>query len=170
MGAPAGMQGQGPGGPAGAAGPAGPAGPGGPGGMQAAQAGGAGADASCATGATGGSGAAGAPRQEFGKKGARVEVLALLPITHGCHVTTEAELKKAYKAHPDEIHLTIVDLFGPEGQKLANENGGQRALVLVNGKSQFKVGRRQGSFERQEGDAYQTSDIVPVVEQAVKAS
>lgn len=121
----------------------------------------------CAT--TPGAGAEGVPTQEFGKKGARMEILALLPITHGCHVNTEAELKKAYQAHPNDIHLTIVDLFGPEGQRLAQENGGQRALVLINGKSSFTVGGRAVLLERQEGPTYVPSDIGAIVDQELKA-
>jgi hypothetical protein len=121
----------------------------------------------CAT--TPGAGAEGVPTQEFGKKGAKMEILALLPITHGCHVNTEAELKKAYQAHPNDIHLKIVDLFGAEGQKLAQENGGTRALVLINGKSSFTVGNREVVLERTEGPTYVPTDISAIVDQELKA-
>lgn len=83
--------------------------------------------ASCAPGAAG---AQSVKTQEFGKAGAKVEVVALLPITHGCHVNTEATLKKIQAAHPKDIHLTIVDLFGPDAAKYQKRvGGGQRTGV-----------------------------------------
>ena len=97
------------------------------------------AGGSCSTTAPKSGGAGGVPTKEYGKKGAKVEILALLPITHGCHVQTEAEVVKAQAAHPNDIHLKVVDLFGTEGQQLAQQNGGQRALVLINGKSSFEL-------------------------------
>jgi hypothetical protein len=113
---------------------------------------------------TGASGASVAT-QEFGKKGAKLEIVAALPITHGCHVQTEAELKKAYEKHPSDIHLVIYDLFGPEGQKFVAEHGGQRAVVLINGKSSFKLNGKDVKLEVMEGCTYVPADILPIVEQ-----
>jgi len=146
-----------------------PMGPGGRMGPAMAQSGGgpgaAGADASCSTGQAGAS----AKTQEFGKPGAKVEIVALLPITHGCHTTTEAELKRIQKKHSDDIHLTIVDLFGPDASKYQQKiGGGQRTLVAINGKTQFDLNGKPILLERQEGMSYQPSDLEPVVEQQLK--
>ncbi len=123
-------------------------------------------DASCSAG--GSSGGAGAATQEFGKKGAKVEILALLPITHGCHVNTEAELKKAQQQHPNDIHLIIVDLFGPDaGKYLPKVGGGQRAVISINGKTSFDLGSKKVQLEKQEGMTYEPSDLGPVVEQVL---
>ena len=107
--------------------------------------------------------------QEFGKKGAKMEIVALLPITHGCHVNTEAELKKAYKKHPDDIHLTIVDFFGPDAPKYQEKVGAGRALVSINGKTSFKLKGKTLILERQENMSYRPADIVPIIEQELRA-
>jgi hypothetical protein len=111
----------------------------------------------------------GVATQEFGQKGAKVEIVAALPITHRCHVRTEAELKKAFEAHPKDIHLIIYDLFGPEGQQFVAQHGGQRAVVFVNGKTSFDLGGRKVALEMQEGGRYRPDDIVPIVEQEIGA-
>ncbi len=117
------------------------------------------------------SGAQGVPTQEFGKAGAKLEITALLPITHGCHVRTEAELKRAYQLHPNDIHLTIVDLFGPDSQKYQPKvPGGMRACVGINGKNTFQYAGRTVSIEKPEGGEYQVSDIVPIIENEIQAS
>ena len=146
------------------------------GGMQQAAAGGAPqgggqpatAGGSCSTTAPKSGGAGGVPTKEYGKKGAKVEILALLPITHGCHVNTADALVKAQAAHPDDIHLKVVDLFGAEGQQLAQKNGGQRALVLINGKSSFELNGKTIKLEYTE-DKYGPENIVPIVEQVLKS-
>jgi len=56
----------------------------GPGGMLA----GAGSASGQACAPTPGGGAEGVPTQEFGEAGAKLEIVAALPITHGCHVQT----------------------------------------------------------------------------------
>ncbi len=141
-------------------GPAGPAGAAG-----GASAAGAASGAACATS---GANAGSVATQEFGKKGAKLEVVAALPITHGCHVQTEAELKTAYKKHPNDIHLTIYDLFGPDGQKYVSEHGGQRAVVFINGDTSFDLNGKKIQFERQENGSYSPSDLVPVIESLLK--
>jgi len=127
---------------------------------------GSGGDAACAPGTT--TGGEGAKTQEFGKKGAKVEVIALLPITHGCHVNTEAELKKIQQRHPDDIHLTIVDLFGPDAAKYQQQVGGGRTLVSINGRTEFELGGRTVVLERQENGSYQVGDLAPIVEEELK--
>ena len=125
-------------------------------------------DASCATGSS--SGGAGVATQEFGKKGAKLEIVAALPITHGCHVQTEAELKKAYEQHKGDIHLTIYDLFGTDGQAFVAKHGGARAVIFINDKTSFELGGQPVVFERQENQGYQPAQIVPVIEQELKKS
>jgi len=118
------------------------------------------------TGAAAGS----VPTQEFGKAGAKVEIVAALPITHGCHVKTEAELKKAYEKHPDDVHLTIYDLFGPEGQAYVKEHGGPRAVVFINGNTSFDLKGKKVKLEMTEGGSYVPDQIVPIIDQTVKGS
>ncbi len=115
------------------------------------------------------SGAGAVKTQEFGKKGAKVEIVADLPITHGCHVQTEAQVKEAYKKFPNDVHLIIYDLFGPEGNEYAKTHGGKRAMVVINGQTTFDLGGKQVTFEYTE-DRYSPNDIVPVVEQVVKGA
>jgi len=143
----------------------------GPGGTLA-QAGGAagGATGGQACAPTPGAAGGGVPTQEFGKAGAKLEIVAALPITHGCHVETEAELKKAYEKSPEGIHLIIYDLFGNEGQEFVKQNGGQRAVVFINGESSFELNGKSVKLEVREGGSYVPSDIVPIIDQELKAS
>ena len=117
------------------------------------------------------SGGAGVATQEFGKAGAKVEILSLLPITHGCHARTEAELKKAQAAHPGDIHLVIVDLFGSEASKYLSKVGNkQRPVVSINGNTRFTLNGKRVVFEYQEDRLYAPSALAPAIEEALKAS
>jgi hypothetical protein len=62
-----------------------------------------------------------------------------------------------------------MDLFGSEGQAFVSEHGGQRAVVFIDGKTSFTLNGKQVAFERTEGSSYVPSDIVPVVDQELKA-
>jgi hypothetical protein len=119
--------------------------------------------AACPTGSP--SGGTGVKTQVFGKPGAKLEILALLPITHGCHVNTEAELKKAFEQHAGDIHLTIVDLFGPEAASYLPKVGNRvRAVVSINGKTKFELKGRPVVLEQAENGSYSPGDIGPIVE------
>jgi len=110
------------------------------------------------------------PTQEYGKKGAKVEIVAALPITHGCHVNTESELKKAQKAHPNDVHLIIYDLFGPEGQAFMKKQGSFRTAIFINGKTSFMLNGKPVTLEMQENTTYRPEDIGPIVEQQLKTT
>jgi len=116
---------------------------------------------SCGPSAGGGGAAA---TQEFGKAGAKLEIIALLPVAHGCHVATEGELKKAYQSHPNDIHLTIVDLMGPEAAKYQQKLGVRWTVVSINGKSSFDRNGRKVALEKIENGSYAPGDIVPIIE------
>jgi hypothetical protein len=119
--------------------------------------------AACPTGAP--SGGTGVKTQEFGKAGAKLEILALLPITHGCHVKTEAELKKTYEQHAGDIHLTIVDLFGSDAASYLPKVGNRRrAVVSINGKTRFELKGKPVILEQAENVSYSPGDIGPIVE------
>jgi len=122
-------------------------------------------DAACATSSGGGQNA---KTQEFGKAGAKVEVLALIPVAHGCHATSEAQLKKAYQAHPNDIHLTIVDSQGPDAAKYRSKVKVNWTVISINGKSAFTVNGKQVQLEKAEGMSYQPADLLPIIEQQLK--
>jgi hypothetical protein len=138
----------------------------GPGALQPAASGGPGEGEACAPGAAGGA----AATQEFGEPGAKLDIIAVLPVTKGCHARTEAELKKAYEAHPDDIHLTVVDLMGPEAADYRDEVKVTWTVVCINGKSQFELGGRRVVLQQMEGNMYDPSDIVPIVEAELAAA
>jgi len=115
----------------------------------------------CAPGAGAGGTAA---IQEFGEAGAKLEVIAVLPVAKGCHAATEAELKKAYEAHPEEIHLTIVDMMGPEAAAYRDKVGVGWTVVSINGNYQFELDGRQVRLEKAENMSYKPADIIPVIE------
>jgi hypothetical protein len=124
--------------------------------------------AACATGPSGGGAA---KTQEFGKPGAKLEVVAIIPVAHGCHANSEATLKKAYQQHPKDIHLTIVDLNGPDAAKYRSKAGGvQWTVIAINGKYQFDLDGRRVALERAEGQSYRPADLIPIIEQQLKAT
>jgi len=123
--------------------------------------------AACPTGAQAGSGAA-AKTEELGKSGAKIEIIAVVPVAHGCHATSIAELKKAYQSHPGDIHLTIVDLQGPDAVKYRDKVGSQYTRITINGKYQFDLGGRKVALEKVEGGTYRPADLVPIIEGELK--
>jgi hypothetical protein len=136
------------------------------GGAQPAGAKGGAGDASCATGSSGGQTA---KTQEFGKAGAKVEILALIPVAHGCHAASEAQLKKAYEAHQKDVHLTIVDTQGPDAAKYRSKVKVSWTVISINGKSEFRVNGKQVQLEKAEGMSYQPADLLPIIEDQLKA-
>ena len=121
---------------------------------------------SCAVGQSG----AAASTQELGKPGAKLEIIAVLPVAHGCHANTEGELKKAYKAHPDDIHLTIVDLQGSDSAKFREKVGRNWTAVSINGKTSFELDGRSVKLEQAENGSYRPADVAPIIEMALKAA
>ena len=119
------------------------------------------ADAACAPTAGGG---AAAELQEFGQEGAKVEIIAVLPVSVGCHAMTEGELKKAYEAHPNDIHLTIVDMASPEAVDYRSRVGVGWTVVSINGSSTFDFDGRSVTLQQMENGTYRPSDIVPIIE------
>ncbi len=109
-----------------------------------------------------------AETEELGKPGAKVEIIAVVPVAHGCHNATIAELKKAYEKHPDEIHLTIVDLMGPDAANYREQVGSPYTRILINGKHQFELKGRKVSLDMVEGGSYRPSDIGPIIEAELK--
>jgi hypothetical protein len=143
---------------------AGRGGPGAAGATAAAQPGG----AACPTGAPAAAGGA-AKTEELGKSGAKLEIIAVVPVAHGCHATSIAELKKAYQSHPNDIHLTIVDLQGPDAAEYAKKVGASYTRITINGKYQFETSGRRVALEQAEGRSYRPADLIPVIETELKA-
>jgi hypothetical protein len=110
----------------------------------------------------GGGGAA--TTQEFGEAGAKLEIIAVLPLAIGCHRATEAEVKKAYEKHPDDIHLVVVDLMGPDAAKYREKVGVGWMAVSINGKTTFDLDGRPVKLEQMENGTYRPADILPIIE------
>jgi len=110
-----------------------------------------------------------AKTEELGKAGAKLEIVAIVPVAHGCHATSIAELKRAYQAHPNDIHLTIVDSFGPEARKYQDKTGGITwTVIAINGKSDFEVNGQKVVLQRQEGMSYTPAHLSPIIENELK--
>ncbi len=116
----------------------------------------------CPAGAPVGSGA-GAKTEELGTSGAKLEIIAVVPVAHGCHATSIAELKKAYRSHPNDIHLTIVDLWGPDATRYRDRVGATFTRITINGKYQFDLGGRNVALEKVEGGTYRPADLGPII-------
>src|SRR4030042_1352641 len=62
-----------------------------------------------------GPGGGGFPDVEaMGPEDAKVKIVGFVPIVNPCHASTVAALKEVYEAHPDDIHLTLIDFRGPD--------------------------------------------------------
>jgi hypothetical protein len=123
--------------------------------------------AACAT--AGAAGGAAAKTEELGKAGAKLDIVAIVPVAHGCHATSIAELKKAYHAHPNDIHLTIVDFFGPDAKKYQSKAGGVTwTVIAINGKSDFELNGRRLVLQKQEGMSYLPADLGPIIGNELK--
>ena len=110
-----------------------------------------------------------AKTEELGKPGAKLDIVAIVPVAHGCHATSVAELKKAYEAHPNDIHLTIVDAWGPDAKKYQSKAGGVTwTVIAINGQSEFELNGKRLQLQRQEGMSYSPTDLVPLIEDELK--
>jgi hypothetical protein len=102
--------------------------------------------------------------QEFGEPGAAVEITALVPVVNPCHANTLAALKEAYDAHPDDIHMTVIDFFGAHAGGWKQKLGVTCATITINGEKTFEVGGRTVTFHQVEGGSYKPEDLRPAIE------
>jgi hypothetical protein len=139
-------------GPPGLAGRGGPGGAGGPGAM-------------------GGGAPGGFPETTtMGPEGAKVKITALVPIANPCHAATVAALREVYSAHPNDIHLTLIDFEGPDSGQWRQKLGVTCATVDINGQYTFNLDGRTVTFQKKEGMSYTPADLKPVIEDALKTA
>jgi hypothetical protein len=131
-------------------------------------AGGGGQSGSAAGCAPSGQAGGAAKTEELGKKGAKLEVIAMVPVAHGCHAKSIAELKKAYQAHQNDIHLTVVDAWGPDAAKYQQQIGIKWTFIAINGKTTFELNGKKLTLEKAEGMTYTPADLVPLIESLLK--
>jgi len=112
-----------------------------------------------------GPGGGGFPEIEaMGPEDAKVKIVGLVPIVNPCHAATVAALKEVYEAHPDDIHLTLIDFMGPDSSEWKQKLGVTCATVEINGKYTFNLEGRTVTFQQNEGRMYQPTDLKTVVE------
>jgi len=122
-------------------------------------------------GAMGGGAPGGFPETTtMGPEGAKVKIIALVPIAEGCHAATVAALQEVYSAHPNDIHLTLIDFKGPESNEWKQKLGVTCATVDINGQYTFDLEGRTVTFQKQEGVSYTPADLKPVIEDALKTA
>jgi hypothetical protein len=105
-----------------------------------------------------------AESEEIGPKDAKVKIIAVVPIANPCHKATVAALREITKAHPEEVHLTLVDFHGPDAGKWMKEMDFHCATVFINGEYQFELDGRHVMLEQHEGVKYKPEDLEPIVE------
>jgi len=116
-------------------------------------------------GGTMGPGGGGFPEvTAMGPEDAKVKIVGLVPIVNPCHAATVAALKEVYEAHPDDIHLTLIDFMGPDSSEWKQKLGVTCATVEINGKYTFNLEGRTVTFQQNEGRMYQPTDLKTVVE------
>jgi ABC-type glycerol-3-phosphate transport system substrate-binding protein len=116
-------------------------------------------------GGEGGAGGGGyAETSSLGSEGAKVKITALVPIANPCHAATVSALKDAYAAHPNDIHLTLIDFQGPDAGEWKQKLGVTCATVDINGQYTFDLEGRTVTFQKQEGGTYKPADLRTVVE------
>jgi hypothetical protein len=101
----------------------------------------------------------------MGPEDAKVKIVGMVPIMNPCHAATVAALKDVYEAHPDDIHLTLIDFMGPDSMEWKQKLGGVTcATVTINGKYTFDLEGRTVTFQKMEGGSYKPTDLKTVVE------
>ena len=100
----------------------------------------------------------------MGPEDAKVKIVGMVPIVNPCHAATVAALKEMYEAHPDDIHLTLIDFQGPDSWEWKQKLGVTCATVEINGQYTFNLEGRTVTFQKQEGMTYQPTDLKTVVE------
>jgi hypothetical protein len=132
-------------------GPPGMGGAGGPGGMMGA-------------GGMAGQGGAAAATTTVGPEGAKVEIIALVPIANPCHAATVSVLKQLSSAYPNDVRLTLIEFMGPDSAEWRQKLGVTCATVSINGQYTFNLEGRTVIFQQQEGGTYRPVDLKTVVE------
>ena len=100
----------------------------------------------------------------MGPEDAKVKIVGMVPIVNPCHAATVAALKEMYEAHPDDIHLTLIDFQGPDSGEWKQKLGVTCATVEINGQYTFNLEGRTVTFQKKEGMTYQPTDLKTVVE------
>ena len=119
-------------------------------------------------GMAGGGGAA--ESSSVGPEDSKVKITALVPIVNPCHAATVAALKEVQAAHPNDIHLTLIDFLGPDSTEWKQKLGVTCATVNINGQYTFNLEGRTVTFQQQEGGSYRPADLRPVIEDALKSA
>ena len=102
--------------------------------------------------------------EEIGPEDAKVKIIAVVPIAIPCHKATIAALRKITKAHPEEVHLTLVDFHSPDAGKWMKELDFHCATIFINGEYQFERDGRRVIFHQKEGMTYKPEHLKPIVE------
>lgn len=105
-----------------------------------------------------------AETSSLGSEDAKVKIIALVPIANPCHAATVSALKEVYEAHPNDIHLTLIDFQGPHAAEWRQKLRVTCATVDINGQYTFDLDGRNVTFQKQEGGTYQPADLRTVVE------
>ena len=122
------------------------------------------------SGGIAGPGMAGGPGGGFpevaamGPEDAKLKIVALVPIVNPCHAATVATLKEVYEDNPEDIHLTLIDFFGPDSMEWKQKMRVTCATVEINGQRTFDLKGRTVTFQQMEGAMYKPTDLKTVVE------
>ena len=109
-------------------------------------------------------GTAAAESEEIGPKDAKVKIIAVVPVAHPCAKDTVVALREVAKAHPEDVHLTLVDFHGPDSGKWMKELDFHCATIFINGEYEFELNGRQVKFHQKEGMMYKPEHLRPIVE------
>jgi hypothetical protein len=110
----------------------------------------------------------GAETRVMGAEDAALKIIAFVPTEAGCHDATVAALMESYEAYPDDIHLTLVDFFGPDRNEWAEKLRVTCATVTINGEKTFDLEGRRVSFEKAEGGTYIAPDLNAVIDAEIE--
>jgi len=73
--------------------------------------------------------------KEIGSSTAKVDILAVLPLSTTCHGLAVTYLQEVAEAFPDKVHVRFVDFLSEAGRKeLRDRNCGACATILIDGK------------------------------------
>ncbi|NOY81555.1 MAG: hypothetical protein GXP31_11210 [Kiritimatiellaeota bacterium] len=81
-----------------------------------------------------------------GRKDAKVQVQAFLPVTVGCQDAIGLYLVEQAKAMPAQLRVQVYDMKNPEARGRMDEFGVHCAAVVINGATRFDLGGEGGKL------------------------
>lgn len=103
----------------------------------------------------------------------RVHIVAYINESSGCQAETIRRLRQFAVKHRSDVHLEVVDFGSEAGNKRWRADGHNCETIVVNGSSQFRIGRGNAArivvLKMPEGVRWTFEDLDAVLEQELRS-